>query len=169
MINLENDGADPNNPPPDVKNTLNRIESNLKNAKDSFRMNDLLSETGAIKYAYAAATESESLAREYRVTYESQMQPMEVELNIPEWIKDSVGWWVSSETQDSDFINSMQYLIKERIIVLPSTPESSSTGEVTEIPPWIKNTAGWWAQGQVSDKEFVAAMQFLIKEGIIKV
>jgi len=92
-----------------------------------------------------------------------------VEIVIPSWIKRQVGWWVASETQDSDFINSMQYLIKERIIVLPYIPESSSTGEGMVIPSWIKNNAGWWAQGEVSDQEFVSAMQYLIKEGILRV
>ena len=35
------------------------------------------------------------------------------------------------------------------------------------IPPWIKNTAGWWAEGSVDDESFVQAIQFLIKAGII--
>jgi len=37
------------------------------------------------------------------------------------------------------------------------------------IPGWVKNNAEWWANGQVSDNEFVNAIQFLVKEGIIRV
>ena len=35
------------------------------------------------------------------------------------------------------------------------------------IPSWIKNTALWWGQGNISDDDFLGAMQFLIKEGIL--
>ena len=37
----------------------------------------------------------------------------------------------------------------------------------TSIPAWIKNNAGWWADGQIPDSTFVDGIQFLIKEGII--
>ena len=37
------------------------------------------------------------------------------------------------------------------------------------IPTWIRNNAGWWAEGQIDDSSFVSGLQFLIKEGIIKV
>ncbi len=168
ILELEKDGTDPNNLPIDVENQIKSIEEKITKASTSFALNNLHGDKGALKTALAAAIESQDLAEVYEIAYKTFTKSAML-IEIPNWIKSQVGWWVSSETQDSDFINSMQYLIKERIIVLPSIPESSSTGEVTEIPPWIKNTAGWWSQGQVSDKEFVAAMQFLIKEGIIRV
>ncbi len=37
------------------------------------------------------------------------------------------------------------------------------------VPSWIKNTAGWWADNLISDNEFVDALEFLINEGIIKI
>ena len=37
------------------------------------------------------------------------------------------------------------------------------------IPPWIKNTAGWWANDAISEKEFLHAVQYLIENKIIKV
>ena len=40
---------------------------------------------------------------------------------------------------------------------------------VDVVPAWIKNNAGWWAEGQIDDQTFVNGMQFLIKEGIIQV
>ncbi len=39
----------------------------------------------------------------------------------------------------------------------------------SEIPEWIKNNAGWWADGQITDDDFVKGIQFLIKEGIMKI
>ena len=48
------------------------------------------------------------------------------------------------------------------IIFLILPPASSQT-----VPDWIKNTAGWWATDAISEKEFVNAIEFLIKDGII--
>jgi hypothetical protein len=45
-------------------------------------------------------------------------------------------------------------------------------GEVIQsfvIPPWIKNNAGWWADGQIDDNSFVQGIQFLIKEKIMEI
>jgi hypothetical protein len=38
-----------------------------------------------------------------------------------------------------------------------------------EIPSWIKKNAGWWAEGTITDNDFVHGIQFLIQKGIIKV
>ena len=35
------------------------------------------------------------------------------------------------------------------------------------VPEWIKNNAGWWAEGQIDDTSFLQGIQFLIKNGII--
>ena len=40
---------------------------------------------------------------------------------------------------------------------------------ISSIPAWIKNNAGWWADGQIDDNTFVQGIQFLIKAGIIVV
>ena len=45
----------------------------------------------------------------------------------------------------------------------------SSTSQGTEIPEWIKSNAGWWADGQIDDRSFVEGIQFLIKEGFMKI
>ena len=39
----------------------------------------------------------------------------------------------------------------------------------TSIPGWIKNNAGWWADGQIDDGSFVSGLQWLISNGIMKV
>ena len=35
------------------------------------------------------------------------------------------------------------------------------------IPSWIKNTASFWVDGNIGDSEFLSALQFLVKEGIL--
>ena len=37
----------------------------------------------------------------------------------------------------------------------------------SEIPSWIKNNAGWWADGQIDDRQFVSGIQWLISSGIM--
>jgi len=37
------------------------------------------------------------------------------------------------------------------------------------LPDWIKNNAGWWADGSISDMDFVLAIQYLINEGIMTI
>ena len=37
------------------------------------------------------------------------------------------------------------------------------------VPDWVKNTAGWWATDQISETEFVNAVEFLIESGIINI
>ena len=49
-----------------------------------------------------------------------------------------------------------------------STPNSLPDITPTQnIPSWIKNNAGWWADGTINDDSFIQGIQFLIKEGII--
>jgi len=45
----------------------------------------------------------------------------------------------------------------------------SFSAEEELIPSWIKNTAGFWADNQISDIEFMNAIEFLIGADIIKV
>ena len=47
-------------------------------------------------------------------------------------------------------------------------PEFLIQLEKKEIPSWIKNNAGWWADGIISDKDFLSSIQYLIEKGIIK-
>ena len=86
--------------------------------------------------------------------------------NIPAWIKNNAGWWASDQITDSAFLQGIQYLIKERIMVIPSTEMSESPGS-QNVPDWIKNTAGWWAKDKISEVEFVNAIQYLIEHGVI--
>ena len=37
------------------------------------------------------------------------------------------------------------------------------------IPAWIKNSAGWWADGQITDEDFIKSLQWLIENGILLV
>ena len=87
---------------------------------------------------------------------------------IPGWIKNNAGWWADGQIPDSAFLQGIQFLIKEGIMVIPPTETSGSSGS-QEVPAWIKNNAEWWAEGQIDDNAFVSGIQYLVKVGIIKV
>ena len=89
------------------------------------------------------------------------------EITIPDWIRNNALWWSEEQIDDNTFIQGIEYLIKNDIIVIPQTQQE--TTETKEIPSWIRNNAEWWADGQIDDESFVSAIQFLIEEGIMKV
>ena len=35
------------------------------------------------------------------------------------------------------------------------------------MPVWIKNNAGWWADGSIDDETFIQGIEYLVKTGII--
>jgi hypothetical protein len=87
---------------------------------------------------------------------------------IPAWIKTNAGWWAEGAIEDSDFVQGIQFLIKEGIMKIPTTTQGTGSGG-NEIPSWIKTNAGWWAEGAIEDSDFVQGIQFLIKEGIMTI
>lgn len=44
----------------------------------------------------------------------------------------------------------------------------NTSADSTSIPLWMKNMAGWWSDGQINDNDFVAAVQYLVDNDIIK-
>jgi len=48
---------------------------------------------------------------------------------------------------------------------LTPTPVESETS----IPSWIKNNAGWWADGLIDDGSFVSGIQWLISNGVMNI
>ena len=47
--------------------------------------------------------------------------------------------------------------------------DGGSSGGIAHIPPWVKNNAGWWAEGVIDDNSFIQGIQYLIREGIMKI
>jgi hypothetical protein len=88
-------------------------------------------------------------------------------ISIPPWVKNNAKWWADGTIGDNDFVQGIQYLINQKVIIVPATTPGSGSGS-NVIPSWIKQNAGWWAQGMITDNDFVQGIQFLIKNGIIK-
>jgi len=90
------------------------------------------------------------------------------ESTVPDWVKNTAGWWASEQIDDSAFLQGIQYLIKEEMIVveIPTEIDSEAT---EEVPGWVKNTVGWWAEDKIHDITFVSGIEYLISKGIIVV
>ena len=54
-------------------------------------------------------------------------------------------------------------------VTIPDPVPTPDPVPAQEIPSWIKNNAGWWANGDIDDDSFVGGIQFLIEEGIMRV
>jgi len=48
------------------------------------------------------------------------------------------------------------------------SPEVPIANEIS-IPEWVRNNAGWWSSNQIQDSDFASGIEYMIKEGIIKV
>jgi hypothetical protein len=90
------------------------------------------------------------------------------EISIPDWVRNNAGWWAEGQIGDSDFASGIEYMIKNKIILVPIEEQRQDSQDVT-IPDWVRNNAGWWAEGQISDKDFASGIQYLVAKGIISV
>jgi uncharacterized protein YjbI with pentapeptide repeats/lysophospholipase L1-like esterase len=86
--------------------------------------------------------------------------------NVPDWVKNTAGWWADDAISETEFVNAIEYLVKEDIIRV-NVLQTSETSQ--SVPDWVKNTAGWWATDAISETEFVNAISYLVKVGIISI
>jgi YVTN family beta-propeller protein len=76
-------------------------------------------------------------------------------------------------------LSSLDTIIRNAFEIVPDgvieTPITTYEEPIIEelqsqtIPIWIKNNAGWWADQQIGDSDFVAGIEYLIKNKIINV
>jgi len=69
-------------------------------------------------------------------------------------------------------INELELLIQklqDDKIKIVSIDKINLDSPTIIIPYWIKNNAGWWADGQLDDTSFVQGIQYLIQKGIMKI
>ena len=86
--------------------------------------------------------------------------------SVPDWVKNTAGWWATDAISETEFVNAIKFLVKENIIQV-DTSQATETSQA--VPEWVKNTAGWWATDTISEIEFVNAIAYLIKIGIITI
>ena len=84
--------------------------------------------------------------------------------SVPSWVKNTAGWWATDAISETEFVNAVEFLVKENIIQV-NVSQASETSQ--SVPDWVKNTAGWWAGGLIDDSTFISGIQWLISNGII--
>lgn len=168
MIAMEKDGQDLNDLPTTTKKTISKIELLLDETDSKVKGNDLLSENGAIQTALEAAVLSSELAQKQNVSYDTGVKTS-VKLQIPDWVKSNAEWWADDAISQTEFLKTIEFLIKQKILVIPDIATSETEVSTSTVPEWVKNNAAWWADGQIDDEAFVSGIQFLIKQGVINI
>ena len=97
------------------------------------------------------------------------------ENSIPSWIKNNAGWWSNDKITENEFLTGIEYLINNDIIVITDIPDSEKPelsidfSYTNLVPDWIKNNAGWWADGLIDDNSFVSGIQWLISNNVMTI
>jgi len=92
---------------------------------------------------------------------------------IPNWVKNTAGWWADDQISENEFVTGIEYLINNNIILLDFVPCNdeiqSQYGDTKSVPDWIKNNANWWSENLIDDTDFFNGLQYLIEHKIIKI
>jgi tetratricopeptide (TPR) repeat protein len=88
--------------------------------------------------------------------------------NIPNWVKQTTNWWAITNISDQKFTDSIQYLIKKEIIMIPENKKFKNTNELKMIS-LIRNNLSMWSQNETSNEEFYKNVNWLIDKEFIKI
>ena len=53
------------------------------------------------------------------------------------------------------------------VILISTVSVTTVYAQESLLPEWIKTIAGFWSSNQIGDEEFIGALQYLVKEGIL--
>jgi hypothetical protein len=82
---------------------------------------------------------------------------------------------LNEKFSDGKYIVKAQYgtskstVITSSFMITANIESSMTSTNISEIPVWVKNNAGWWADGSIDDSSFVLGIQFLVQEGFMKI
>jgi len=74
-----------------------------------------------------------------------------------------------SQTLQDNNSTSVTEIKNEQEEIIEDSKLISNVEVESKIPEWVKKIALWYGQGNVSEDEFIRAIQFLIEEGVVKV
>ena len=93
--------------------------------------------------------------------------------DIPNWVKNTAGWWSDDQISETEFLTAITYLINNQIIFIDFIPCSLSATQtdssVNLVPNWIKNNAEWWSEDLISDIDFINGLTYLIDNQIMQI
>ena len=145
---------------PPENNSVNNFTVDISTDKESYVIGESVLFTGSVnKY-----DEDRSL----RITVFDSSKNLIITKKTPVDSYGSFSYTVNLNEKFSDgkYIVRSQYGNSKSTVNTFSFMISSGSNE---IPVWIKNNAGWWADGSIDDDSFVQGIQFLVQEGFMKI
>ena len=88
-------------------------------------------------------------------------------VQFPDWFKQTTEMWTSQYISDTEYVDTLSFLLREQIIHVPTT-KSSIDNPNSEMPIWLSNNAEKWTRGEISDDEFSIVILWMINNGMIK-
>ena len=153
---------------PPENNSANNFTVKINTDQESYVMGESVVFTGSVnKY-----DEDRSL----RITVFDSSKNLIITKKTP---VDTYGTFTYTVELNEKFSDG-KYIVKSQYGTSKSTVNTSSftitvenapttISNTSEIPVWIKNNAGWWADGSIDDSSFVLGIQFLVQEGFMKI
>ena len=145
---------------PPENNSANNYTVDISTDKESYAIGESVLFTGSVnKY-----DEDRSL----RITVFDSSKNLIVTKKTP---VDSYGSFSYTVNLNEKFSDG-KYIVRSQYGNSKSTVNTSSfmiSSGSNEIPVWIKNNAGWWADGSIDDSSFIQGIQFLVQEGFMKI
>ena len=89
--------------------------------------------------------------------------------DIPSWVKNNAKWWSEEQISDATFLQSIEYLVNQKIIKIDANNQKQVETIEKNIPSWVKNNAKWWSEEQISDATFLQSIEYLVNQKIIKI
>lgn len=132
----------------------------LENKKTTINDNDAyqIKYSWIEKYNYCDYSESIS----HPNCYEKEFKNISI---ITDIITEDKVWRINSFFR-SDMANLLE---KDIHYMIDSLKFLEKTTEDLKIPSWIKNNAGWWAEGVIEDTTFIGGIQYMIDNLIIAI
>ena len=153
---------------PPENNSANNFTVDISTDKESYAMGESVLFSGSVnKY-----DEDRSL----RITIFDSSKNLIITKKTPVDTYGEFSYTVKLNEKFSDgkYIVKSQYgnsksTVQTSSFMITAGTEPSLSSSTSEIPVWIKNNAGWWADGSIDDDSFVQGIQFLVQEGFMKI
>jgi len=130
----------------------------------SFNLNSIRKYEYSIPYDFVFLHNEKEIFKENRITPETGLNE-EIDMLIPD---DTSGQVIVKFAN----IGNVPFSTIEFPLVVKTYDSESTNKEVSQgilISNWVRNNAGWWADGKITDNDFALGIEFLIKQGIIDV
>ena len=117
---------------------------------------------------------------------------------LPSWIMKNSVWWSEGVLDISDFALAVKYIIKQGLVQIPATSESStqdnssaavdqlhkymqlwSSGQIdhiptasessVKVPEWVKKNVQLWSSGEIDDQTFFGSIEYLLVTGTMTI